>query len=382
MGFVEELPSSEEEVESAPPQAPEQQQQQQQQNQAHDNGKDDEHGGDGEENEEKLAAAALSAKDDGNALFGKGEFEAAIARYSEGIEAVSVVVVEPEPEGKMEGNEGNESGSDSGSSEETDGEKDERDDGWKPEESPLLAELREQEHVGRRKMGRRRPSEGGGDDQEEEGSSDNEAAVPFDAVAEELPPMDEDREERSVHNTTPGGGDKGEDDGDEEDEPDSVLRRDTSVAEERVVASTRGAIPPRLHAQVAPLFCNRSACHAKLGAWRRSLDDAVVAFSLDPTYSKALVRCAQAREELGQLKAALTDYEKALELTPNLPVARDARRRLPPLIAEQEERDKAEMVEKLKGLGNSFLGLFGMSTDNFQFNQDPQTGGYSVNFKR
>lgn len=37
------------------------------------------------------------------------------------------------------------------------------------------------------------------------------------------------------------------------------------------------------------------------------------------------------------------------------------------------------MMRKLKGVGDSMLGWFGLSTDNFQVQQG-QGGGYSLNF--
>jgi len=49
------------------------------------------------------------------------------------------------------------------------------------------------------------------------------------------------------------------------------------------------------------------------------------------------------------------------------------------------EKKKKEMTEevlgKLKDVGNSFLGLFGMSTDNFKVQQGAG-GGYNIQFQK
>ena len=39
---------------------------------------------------------------------------------------------------------------------------------------------------------------------------------------------------------------------------------------------------------------------------------------------------------------------------------------------------KDEALGKLKELGNSILGNFGMSLDNFKMNQDPATGSWNI----
>lgn len=109
----------------------------------------------------------------------------------------------------------------------------------------------------------------------------------------------------------------------------------------------------------------------------------------EPDNIKALHRRAIAHEKLGgwaHLQAALKDYQRleALDKDGYVPTAfqpelRASLQRLPPLVDAEGEREKDAMVGKLKTLGNNVLGYFGLSTDNFQMNQQ-EGGGYSMNF--
>ena len=79
---------------------------------------------------------------------------------------------------------------------------------------------------------------------------------------------------------------------------------------------------------------------------------------------------------------ALADYQKVLEFDPRHVEANRAVRRLPAKIEERNEKLKAEMVENLKKLGNMVLRPFGLSTENFKMEQDPNTGGYNIKFEQ
>lgn len=107
---------------------------------------------------------------------------------------------------------------------------------------------------------------------------------------------------------------------------------------------------------------------------------------------KLLMRRAKAKAELGtwaNLQGADEDYRILLSptmqgfLSPtDLRSVKEASKALTPRLNEAKEREMGEMMDKLKGLGNSVLGMFGMSTDNFQFVKDEKSGGYSMNFNQ
>lgn len=107
---------------------------------------------------------------------------------------------------------------------------------------------------------------------------------------------------------------------------------------------------------------------------------------------KLLMRRAKARTELGgwsALQGADEDFKVLLmpgmqgSLSPaDKRTVTTSMQRLAPRLNEARDKEMAEMMGKLKGLGNSILSPFGLSTDNFQFVKDEKTGGYSMNFNQ
>ncbi|XP_064463010.1 tetratricopeptide repeat protein 1-like isoform X2 [Ornithodoros turicata] len=132
----------------------------------------------------------------------------------------------------------------------------------------------------------------------------------------------------------------------------------------------------------AIIYSNRAAARSRLDQKEAAIEDCTRAIELDPCYIKAILRRAHLYEETEKLDEALADYKLVLELDPSIQEARRACVVLPDKINERNERLKTEMIGKLKELGNLVLNPFGMSTDNFKFVKNEESGGYSVQFQK
>lgn len=136
------------------------------------------------------------------------------------------------------------------------------------------------------------------------------------------------------------------------------------------------------------IYANIAATHLRLDQYRDAVKACNQSLLDQPNYVKALYRRAQANEQIGGwagLSSALEDNKLLLTL-PDLPPATRPEvaasiQRIGPRAQQAAEKEKDEMISKLKGLGDSILGNFGLSTKNFQFSQQPG-GGYSMNFVR
>ncbi|KAI7182689.1 hypothetical protein D0869_11398 [Hortaea werneckii] len=139
-------------------------------------------------------------------------------------------------------------------------------------------------------------------------------------------------------------------------------------------------------AEIEEVDENLSARIEKLRLSGQTLD------SIRKLQIKLLHRRARARTSLGgwsALQGAEEDYtllllpsmSKFLSATDKRQIQQSARD-LQPRLNAAKEKEVAEMMGKLKGLGNSMLKPFGLSTENFQFVKDEKTGGYSMNFNQ
>ncbi|KAJ3216869.1 hypothetical protein HK099_005697 [Clydaea vesicula] len=130
------------------------------------------------------------------------------------------------------------------------------------------------------------------------------------------------------------------------------------------------------------LYQNLSACFYSLSDYENTLKFCDLSLKENPQYLKALIRRLNANINLNTLKSlqsGLEDCDKILKIDSENQLSKLQKRELPAKIKYLEEKEKEEMLKKLKDLGNQFLGKFGMSTDMFNVQNNENGGGYSIN---
>ena len=133
----------------------------------------------------------------------------------------------------------------------------------------------------------------------------------------------------------------------------------------------------------AVLLTNRGFSHFRLAHSDECITDCTDAITVDPSYTKAYYRRALAYEKEGEFESAVSDLEKCFDLDPAMKVAEQNRyKSLVKRREEKFEKQKNEMLSSLKDIGNSILGQFGLSTEDFKVQKDPLTGSYSLSMNR
>lgn len=140
-------------------------------------------------------------------------------------------------------------------------------------------------------------------------------------------------------------------------------------------------VPHHPHAKSLSIYhSNRAAALFYLKRYEECIQDCSISMLLNPSYIKPVIRRMSAYESTDKIEEALNDAKHALTIDSGNKVVKNHVNRLQKLEDERMEKLKEETIGKLKDLGNSFLGNFGLSLDNFQTVQDPNTGGYSISF--
>ena len=135
-----------------------------------------------------------------------------------------------------------------------------------------------------------------------------------------------------------------------------------------------------LKEQCCILNCNKGICFNKLNEYDKALESFKEALKYNKDYSKALCNKMLLLNKKEEYLEAYEDFKRLKTLDYNL---WDNYRNLEGELSYKAEIQKKkmtdEMLGKLKDMGNSILGKFGLSLNNFQMTPNGQ-GGYSIQY--
>ena len=160
-----------------------------------------------------------------------------------------------------------------------------------------------------------------------------------------------------------------------------VLKEYSDDMPTHYISSIKDSIDKEFHSLISTLFLNRGLCFKQL----REFDNAIDNFSKSLLFNQENHKAQYQRLELnynkGEYLEAQEDYIKLKQADSKLLSEFITSEYILNLKAEEKKKElTGEMMGKLKDVGNSLLGMFGMSLDNFQLNQN-NGGGYNIQYK-
>ena len=135
-----------------------------------------------------------------------------------------------------------------------------------------------------------------------------------------------------------------------------------------------------LKEQCCILNCNKGICFNKLNEYDKALESFKDALKYNKDYSKALCNKMLLLNKKEEYLEAYEDFKRLKTLDYNLwENYRNLEGELSYKAEIQKKKMTDEMLGKLKDMGNSILGKFGLSLNNFQMTPNGQ-GGYSIQY--
>jgi len=135
-----------------------------------------------------------------------------------------------------------------------------------------------------------------------------------------------------------------------------------------------------LKEQCCILNCNKGICFNKLNDYDKALDCFKQALRYNKDYSKALCNKMLLLNKKEEYLEAYEDFKRLKTLDYNLwENYRNMENGLAYKAEIQKKKMTDEMLGKLKDVGNTILGKFGLSLNNFQMTPNGQ-GGYSIQY--
>lgn len=125
---------------------------------------------------------------------------------------------------------------------------------------------------------------------------------------------------------------------------------------------------------LAVFYGNISACYQCQEEHTQALEYCDKSLALNPHYTRVRGRKVRILLDLGNVREAKEEADKG-DLPPEIKAEVEHK------AAIHFEEEKDEMLGKLKDMGNTILGKFGLSLDNFQ-TQKNENGSYNISFSK